>query len=109
MTEERTHYMAGTVAGHKGNKMTGRDAAAKVTEELPRRHRQMIEAWTRYGASGAIPEDIANDLDLPVHVVRPRAGELVKRGLMFENGKALGGMGHVVTRYSVVKPTGEAA
>ena len=79
-----------------------------VTESLGQRHRQMLAAWTSYGADGATPEQIANDIGLPVHVVRPRAGELVKRGLFFEVGKRQGNLGCQVTAYSVVKP-GEAA
>lgn len=100
----KPHYGQGTAAGHKGESETGKDAAQAVTEDLSRRHRQMVEAWTIYGASGAIPETIANDLELPVHVVRPRAGELVKRGLLFVNGKQMGGLGKKVMAYSVVKP-----
>lgn len=104
----KPHYRDGTAAGHKGNKATGKDAAAKVTDDLARRHRQMMDAWTAYGAAGAIPETISNDLDLPVHCVRPRAGELVKRGLLFEIGKAMGAMGHKVTAYSVIRPANES-
>src|SRR5690606_5428707 len=95
-------------AGFKGNsaaaRETGREAAQGVTETLGRRHQQMMDAWARYGAYGAIPEQVASDLALPVHVVRPRAGELVKRGLLFEIGKRPGLLGCRVMAYSVVKP-----
>ena len=84
------HYGRGTAAGHKGHSAAARqnsaEAASEVTETLARRHRQMIAAWTPYGVAGAIPEQISNDLGLPVHVIRPRAGELVKRKLLFEVG-----------------------
>jgi len=109
---ENPSYGDGTAAGHKGQSREARQnsagAASEVTKTLPRRHRQMMETWSPYGASGAIPEQIANDLGLPVHVVRPRAGELVKKGLLFELGKRPGGMGHKVMAYSVQPPT-EAA
>lgn len=105
---ERPHYGRGTEAGAKGNSKQARanseDAAKEVTETLGRRHRQMVEAWLPYGAGGAIPEQVANDLGLPVHVVRPRAGELKKRGLLFELGKRPGEMGCNVTAYSTVRP-----
>ena len=101
---EKPHYSRGTAAGHKGDKDTGRDAVKAVTDDLARRHRQMMEAWTPYGAFGAIPETIASDLGLELLCVRPRAGELVKRGLLFEVGKSMGGMGKRVTRYSVCEP-----
>lgn len=81
---------------------------SRLTENLGQRHRLMLSAWTPYGAAGATPEQIANDTGLPVHVVRPRAGELVKRGLFFEVGKRPGNLGCRVTAYSVVKPS-EAA
>lgn len=103
-----THYLDGTAAGFKGNsevtRETGREAAESVSETLARRHKQMVDAWTPYGAFGAIPEQIADELGLPVHVVRPRAGELVKRGLFFRVGKRLGNFGCAVTVYSVVNP-----
>lgn len=109
MSDEPTpHYRDGTAAGFKGRsnaaRKSGREAAQGVTETLPRRHRQMIDAWTPYGTSGAIPEDIARDLDLPVHIIRPRAGELVKRGLLFEVGRRPGNLGCRVMAYSVVRP-----
>lgn len=112
--DDRQHYARGTAAGSKGNsaqaRENSRDAAKAVTESLGNRHREMIAAWTPYGAGGAIPEQIANDTDLPVHVVRPRAGELVKRKLLFEVGKRPGGMGKSVMAYSVTAPPeGEAA
>ena len=79
MRVDSPHYRDGTAAGHKGNtpetRQNSREAAERVTRSLGRRHREMIAAWRPYGASGAIPEDIAEDLSLPVHVIRPRAGE----------------------------------
>ncbi len=110
--ETKPHYSGGTAAGWKGNSPEARQnsasAAHKVGKTLGRRHAQMVAAWSRYGAAGAIPETIATDLGLPVHVVRPRAGELVKRGLLFEAGKRTGGMGFKVMSYSVSKPEGGA-
>lgn len=115
MAHEGTpHYRDGTAAGFKGNsaaaRETGKEAAQSVTDSLGRRHQQMMDAWAPYGPRGAIPEEIARDLDLPVHVIRPRAGELVKRRLMFEVGKRPGLLGCQVMAYSVVRPAavGEA-
>ncbi|MBM0169685.1 hypothetical protein [Altererythrobacter sp. C41] len=110
MTHTSTpHYRDGTAAGFKGNsaeaRETGKEAAKNVTETLNRRHRQMMEAWAPYGSYGATPEEVAGDLGLPVHVVRPRAGELVKRGMMFEVGKRPGLLGCRVMAYSIVKPS----
>lgn len=109
---EKPHYGNGTAAGFKGNSpeasQNSAAAADKVDKTLGRRHAQMIAAWRRYGAAGAIPEQIAEDVDLPVHVVRPRAGELVKRGLLFEAGKRVGGLGCKVMSYAVSKPDGGA-
>ena len=98
------HYARGTAAGQKGDTETGRAAADHVNKTLGRRHQQMFDAWDRYGAFGATPETIATDLDLPVHIVRPRAGELVKRGLLFVVGKSKGNLGCDVRRYSTVRP-----
>ena len=103
-TYENGHYGRGTAAGSKGKSQTGKDAAEHVNRTLGRRHQQMMEAWTFYGAAGAIPETIANDLDLPVHLVRPRAGELVKLGRLFVVGRSPGELGCKVMRYSVEKP-----
>jgi hypothetical protein len=104
------HYGDGTAAGWKGNSPEARQnsagAAHVVNKTLGARHTQMMAAWGRYGASGAIPEQIADDEGLPVHVVRPRAGELVKRGLLFEVGKRVGGMGFKVMAYAVEGPKG---
>lgn len=103
-----SNYRDGTAAGYKGNSSEARtaskEAAAGVTETLGRRHQQMMDAWTPYGAEGAIPEQIAEDLGIPLLCVRPRAGELVKRGLLFQLGRRMGGMGCRVIAYSVVKP-----
>lgn len=112
--EDKGHYGRGTAAGSKGNTPTSRanseNAASEVNQTLPRRHRQVVDAFAVYGAAGAIPEDIANDLDLPVHVVRPRCGELRTRKLLFEVGKRPGRMGCDVTAFSVIEPPdGEAA
>ncbi|MXO50122.1 hypothetical protein GRI42_02240 [Erythrobacter gaetbuli] len=110
---EKAHYGRGTAAGSKGNTPTAKAnsvaAASQVTQTLPRRHRQVVEAFASYGAFGARPEDVANDLELPVHVVRPRCGELRKRGLLHEVGKRPGLWGCDVTAFSVVKPDDEAA
>ena len=110
-TKKEPSYCEGTAAGFKGNSTEARKnsagAAREVNKTLPRRHREMMAAWEPYGAHGAIPEEIAESLGLPVHVVRPRAGELVKRGLMFEVGRRMGGMGHNVTAYSTVRPPNE--
>ena len=107
------HYGRGTAAGHKGHSAAARensmDAASEVTKDLGRRQRQMVEAWTLYGAVGAIPEQISNDTGLPVHVIRPCAGELVKRKLLIEVGKREGGLGCRVMAYSVAAPAEEAA
>ncbi|MFL0671320.1 MAG: hypothetical protein ACJLS3_07830 [Erythrobacter sp.] len=104
------HYGNGTAPGWKGNSPEARQnsagAAHVVNKTLGARHAQMMAAWRRYGAPGAIPEQIADDVGLPVHVVRPRAGELVKRGLLFEAGKRIGGMGFKVMSYSIERPKG---
>lgn len=110
---EKPHYGNGTAAGAKGNTPLGlansEAAASEITKSLARRHRQVVEAFAAYGAGGAIPEEVANDLDLPVHVVRPRCGELRTRKLLHEIGKRPGRMGCDVTAFSVVPPTdGEA-
>lgn len=107
------HYGSGTAAGSKGNTPTAKAnseaAASEVTQSLPCRHRQVIEAFQAYGPAGAIPEEVANDLELPVHVVRPRCGELRTRGLLHEIGKRPGMMGCDVTAFSTVKPDDKAA
>jgi hypothetical protein len=112
LDENKPHYSGGTAAGFKGNSLSARQnsagAAHIVNRTLGKRHAQMVAAWSRYGSAGAIPETIADDLGLPVHVIRPRAGELVKRGLLFEAGKRTGGMGFKVMAYSVAKPEGGA-
>lgn len=112
-TMEKPRFRNGTVAGFKGNSPEARQnsaaAAHKVNKTLGRRHAQMIAAWGRYGAAGAIPEQIADDVALPVHVVRPRAGELVKRGLLFEVGKRVGGLGCKVMAYAIECPKGGRA
>ena len=110
---DKSHYRNGTAAGFKGNGPEARQnsaaAAHKVNKTLGRRHAQMIAAWGRYGAGGAIPEQMADDVALPVHLVRPRAGELVKRGLLFEVGTRVGGLGCKVMAYAVERPKeGEA-
>lgn len=108
MNDDEPNYRRGTAAGFRGNskatRETGREAAGMVTETLARRHKQMMDAWAAYGPAGAIPETIANDLDLPVHVVRPRAGELATRGLLFPLGKRDGLLGCKVTAYSICNP-----
>ena len=108
MLNDNGHYGEGTAAGYKGNSAetlaNGREAAANVDRTLARRHRQMLDIWATYGATGAIPEEIAADLGLPVHLVRPRAGELVKLGKLHQIGRRLGDLGSRVTVYSVERP-----
>lgn len=110
---EKPHYGNGTAAGFKGNSPEARQSSAAaahaVNKTIGRRHMQMIAAWGRYGAAGAIPERIADDECLPVHIVRSRAGELVKRGLLFEVGKRVGGLGCKVMAYAAECPKGGGA
>ncbi len=110
--ETKPLYSVGTAAGWKGNSPEARQnsagAAHIVNRSLGKRHAQMLAAWQCFGAAGAIPEEIAEAEGLPVHVIRPRAGELVKRGLLFEVGKRTGGMGMKVMAYSVARPEGGA-
>ena len=102
------HYGDGTAAGHKGisteARANSREAAAEVTKTLGRRHQQCLDAWAAYGRAGAIPEQIAADLELPLLCVRPRAGELARLGKLHEVGKRPGGMGVKVMAYSVEEP-----
>lgn len=108
MADNELHYGDGTAAGHKGisgeARANSREAAEEVTRTLGRRHRQMLDAWAVYGRAGATPEQIAADLDLPLLCVRPRAGELARRGKLYEIGKRPGGMGKPVMAYSIEEP-----
>lgn len=106
---DKPHYGRGTAAGSKGSKATGKDAAKAITETLAPRHALMMGAFLPYGPDGATSFDVANDLDLDIDLVRPRITELEKRKLLFDIGREKGPRGKVITRYSVVKPNGEAA
>lgn len=99
---DRTTYP--DMPGWKGDKATGRQAAFAIAPDLARRHRQVLEAFAQHGAAGAICDEIAGTLNLPVYLVRPRASELERLGRLFPIGKRLGAMGFKVTVYSVVKP-----
>lgn len=92
------------MAGWKGKKRTGREAAFAVSKDLPRRHGQVLAAFEPHGAAGATCDEICEDLGLPVHVVRPRASELERKGKLFPVGRRDGALGHKVTIYSTVKP-----
>ena len=101
MTDKLTYP---DMPGWKGDKSTGRQAAFALAQNLPRRHRQVMEAFAPYGEAGATCDDISATLNLPVYVIRPRASELERKGKLFPVDKRAGGMGHKVTVYSVVKP-----
>lgn len=113
LESDTPHYRNGTAAGHKGNspeaRQNSREAAEMVNKTLGRRQRQVFAKYVRYGASGANPEQIAEDLELPLHVVRPRVGELVKLGKIHEIGKRMGGLGCNVMARSVEPPKGGEA
>lgn len=95
--------------GWKGRKSTGRNAAFAIAKDLPRRHAQVMEAFAKHGEAGSTCDEICRGLELPVHIVRPRASELEAKGKLFSVGKRPGMMGHKVTVYSVVKPLEQAA
>ena len=97
------------MAGWKGNKATGIQAAFAVSKDLGRRHAQVLAAFEPYGASGATCDEIADALGLAVYLVRPRASELERRGKLFPVGKRMGDMGHKVTVYSVIRPAAPLA
>ena len=101
-------YRGGTGAGWKGDKETGRQAAFAVTQDLPRRHGQVLAAFEPYGLAGGTCDEIYETLGLPVHVVRPRASELERLGKLFPVGKRRGALGFPVTVYSTVRPEGVA-
>ncbi len=95
------------IAGWKGNKETGIQAAFAVSKDMGRRHAEVMNAFAQFGAVGATCDTIAEILGLPVFHVRPRASELERKGKLFPIGKAMGAYGHRVTIYSVVKPSGD--
>lgn len=101
MTDRKTYP---DMPGWKGNKETGRKAAFAIADDLARRHKQVLEAFAPYGSAGATCEDISTKLDLAVHLVRPRASELERKGKLFPIGKRPGHYGHPVTIYSTVAP-----
>lgn len=91
--------------GWKGNKSTGIKAAFAVAPTIGRRHKQVIDALTPYGSSGATCDDISEVIGLPPYLIRPRATELDKQGKLFVlPEKRMGQMGHKVSVYSTVKP-----
>ena len=94
------------MAGWKGNKSTGIQAAFAVSKDMGRRHAQVLTAFARFGPVGATCDEIGDAIGLPAYLVRPRATELEKQGKLFSIGKRMGGMGHKVTVYSTVKPHG---
>jgi hypothetical protein len=93
-------------AGWKGNKSTGIKAAFAVSKDMGRRHAEVLSAYAPFGATGTTCDQIGEILGLPVHLVRPRASELERKGKLFPVGKAMGAYGHKVTVHSVVKPAG---
>jgi predicted Rossmann fold nucleotide-binding protein DprA/Smf involved in DNA uptake len=101
MTDDRKYP---NIPGWKGSKSTGREAAFAIAKKLPTRHAQVMAAIDRYGPAGATCDDIAPQLGLPIHVVRPRASELEVKGKLFAIGKREGAMGHLVTVYTTTKP-----
>ena len=92
------------MAGWKGKKSTGIQAAFAVSKDLGRRHAEFMAALTPYGAPGASCDVLSETTGLPAYLLRPRATELEKQGKIFAVGKAMGKMGHKVTVYSTVKP-----
>lgn len=95
------------MAGWKGNKLTGIRAAFAVSKDMGRRHAEVLSAFASSGTDGTTCDAIAADLGLPVHIVRPRASELERKGKLFPIGKAMGAYGHKVTVYSLTKPDEE--
>lgn len=93
------------VAGWKGNKLTGIQAAIAVSKDMGRRHAQVLTAFAPFGRLGATCDEIGEAIGLPAYLVRPRATELEKQGKLFSIGKRMGGMGHKVTVYSTVQPS----
>ena len=98
-----------TLAGWKGNKSTGIQAAFAVSKDLGRRHAEVMTAFTAFGTQGATCDEVGEHIGLPAYLVRPRATELDKQGKLFPIGKRMGGMGHKVTVYSVDRPVSVAA
>ena len=98
-----------TLAGWKGNKSTGIKAAFAVSKDLGRRHAEVMTAFATFGAPGATCDEVGDQIGLPAYLVRPRATELDKQGKLFAIGKRMGGMGHMVTVYSVERPVDAAA
>lgn len=106
MTDRKTYP---EMPGWKGDKATGRQAAFAIADDLARRHRQVREAFAPFGPAGATCDEVAAALELPVYLVRPRATELERKGLLFAIGKRPGSLGHAVTIYSVIRPLENAA
>jgi len=92
------------MAGWKGNKATGNQAAFAVSKDMGRLHAEVMNAFAPFGAAGAICDKIAEFFGLPVFHVRPRASELERNGKLFPVGKTMGAYGHKVTIYSVIEP-----
>jgi len=90
--------------GWKGNKATGREAAFAIAKELPQRQQQVWDAIALRGEAGATCDELQDELALPAYVIRPRASELERKGMLWPIGRRMGQLGHNVTVYTTVKP-----
>ena len=106
MTDKPTYP---DMAGWRGSKSTGIQAAFAVSKDMGRRHAEVMNAFAGFGQTGATCDVVAEILGLPVYLVRPRASELERKGRLHPVGKAMGSMGHKVTIYSVERPVDVAA
>ena len=95
--------------GWKGKIDTGRKAAFAIADDLGRRHKQVFTALAQRGEVGATPCNIADMLELPIDLVRPRFTELHNKGRIYRVGKRMGGRGLEVMAYSIIKPAAESA
>lgn len=83
---------------------TSRAAAEAIASSLGARQAEVLEAIANFGVAGATCDMVASIIELPVHVVRPRASELERKGKLFPVGKRMGMLGHLVTVYSAFRP-----
>ena len=96
MSDALPHYNESGL-GYQAHSEASKDGARAAIPKKPTQDSMCLDAIRKRGASGATADDVAEQTGIELYIVRARLAGLHKRGLIFGDGRRMGGHGVAVT------------
>lgn len=96
MSDDLPHYNESGL-GYQAHSEASKDGARAAMPKKPTQDSRCLDAIRERGALGATADDVADATGIELYIVRARLAGLHKRGLIFGEGRRMGGHGVAVT------------